>query len=65
MNDIRWGTQLYSMIKTHNSWIILSKLMTANKRDAMAAPEIRERATMRTREAVLATVAGETFVGSE
>ncbi len=48
----------------YNSCIILSKLMTANKRDAMAAPEIKANATIRTSEAVFATVAGERSVGS-
>lgn len=38
--------------------------MTANKRDAMAAPEIKRKATVRTSDAVLATVAGERLVGS-
>jgi hypothetical protein len=38
--------------------------MTANKRDAIAAPEIRRKATVRTSEAVFATVAGERLVGS-
>jgi hypothetical protein len=45
--------------------MILSKLMTANNLDAIAAPEIRERVTMRSSEAVLATVAGARLLGSE
>jgi len=44
--------------------MILSKLMTAKRRDAMAAPEMSERATMRNNEAVFATVAGEMLEGS-
>lgn len=48
----------------YNSCMILSKLMTANRRDAMAAPEIKTKATIRTSEAVFATVVGETPVGS-
>lgn len=47
---------------THNSWIILSKFITANRREAIAVAEMRERATIRSREAVFATVAG-TFEG--
>jgi hypothetical protein len=50
--------------KTHNSWMILSKLMTAKRRDAIAAPEMRERATILKREAVFETVAGERSEGS-
>ena len=50
--------------QTYNSWMILSKLMTAKRRDAMAAPEMSERATMRNNEAVFATVAGEMLEGS-
>jgi hypothetical protein len=37
--------------------MILSKFATANRRDEIAAPEIRRRATMRRREAVLKIVA--------
>ena len=48
---------------THNSWMILSKLTTANKRDAIAAPEMRARATMRSSEDVFATVAGDRLLG--
>ena len=44
--------------------MILSKFMTANSREAMAAPEMRERATMRIRDAVFANVVGDRFVGS-
>ena len=44
--------------------MILSKLTTAKRREAMAAAEMRDRVTMRMRDAVLATVARETFVGS-
>jgi hypothetical protein len=43
--------------------MILSKLMTANKRDAMAAPEINTKARMRTSEAAFVTVVGERLVG--
>jgi hypothetical protein len=43
--------------------MILSKLMTANKREAIAAPEIKVRATMRNNDAVFLTVAGEMSVG--
>ena len=50
---------------TYNSWMILSKLMTANKRDAIAAPEMRARATMRKSEEVFATVAGDRLLGRE
>ena len=39
--------------------------MTANRREAMAAPEMKERATMRRSEAVLVTVSRETFEGNE
>jgi len=38
--------------------------MTANRRDAMAAPEIKTKATIRTKEAVFAKVDGEMSVGS-
>jgi hypothetical protein len=44
--------------------MILSKLMTANRRDAIAAPEMRERATILKSEAVFATVAGKRSEGS-
>jgi hypothetical protein len=37
--------------------MILSKFTTANRRDEMAAPEIRRRATTRRREEVLKIVA--------
>jgi len=50
-------------MKTYNSWMMLSKLTTAKRREAMAAAETRDRVTMRRSEAVLATVAGEMFVG--
>jgi hypothetical protein len=43
--------------------MILSKFMTAKRRDAIAAAEIRERATMRSSEAVFATVAGDKSEG--
>lgn len=39
--------------------------MTAKRRDAMAAPEMKAKATMRKREEVFFTVAGEIFEGSE
>ena len=42
---------------------MLSKFMTAKRREAMAAPEIRERATMRKSEVVFLTVAGERSEG--
>lgn len=45
--------------------MILSKFMTANKRDAIAAPEMRERAIMRSSEDVFATVAGDRLLGRE
>jgi hypothetical protein len=48
----------------YNSWMMLSKLMTAKSRDAIAAPDISESAIMRKSEAVFATVAGEMFLGS-
>ena len=38
--------------------MILSKLMTANRRDEMAAPEMKKSAKMRKREAVFVTVEG-------
>jgi len=44
--------------------MILSKLTTANRREAMAAPEIKARATMRMSDAVFVTVAGATFEGT-
>ena len=50
---------------TYNSWMILSKLMTANKREAIAAPEMRARATMRSSDEVFATVAGDRLLGRE
>jgi hypothetical protein len=43
--------------------MILSKLTTANSRLAIAAPEIKARATMRSRLAVFFTVAGDTSAG--
>lgn len=43
--------------------MILSKFMTANNRDAIAAPEMRERAIMRSSEDVFATVAGDRLLG--
>ena len=45
--------------------MILSKLMTAKRRDAIAAPEIRARAMMRSSEEVLVTVAGDRLFGKE
>lgn len=48
---------------THNSWMILSKLTTANNREAIAAPEMRPRAMMRNSEDVFATVAGDRLLG--
>ena len=44
--------------------MILSKLMTANSREAIAAPDINAKATIRNKEAVFATVAGERSEGS-
>lgn len=41
-----------------------SKLITAKRREAIAAAEIRERVTMRRREAVFLTVSLDRFVGS-
>ena len=43
----------------------LSKLITANNLEAMAAPEIKTRATVRRNEAVFCTVDGDKFDGSE
>ena len=45
--------------------MILSKLMTANNREAIAAPEMRARATMRSSEEVFVTVAGDRLLGRE
>lgn len=39
--------------------------MTAKRRDAIAAPEMKQRATMRRSEAVLVTVSPEIFEGNE
>jgi len=50
----------YKNRNTYNSWIILSKFTTANKREAIAAPEIKARATMRNSDTVFFTAAGET-----
>lgn len=50
---------------THNSWMILSKFTTANRREEMAAAEMRASATIRSKEEVFATVAGEISVGNE
>lgn len=52
------------MSDTHNSCIMLSKFMTANRRDAIAAPEISARDTIRSKDAVFETVAGERSEGS-
>ncbi len=38
-------------------------MTTANNREAIAAPEMRARATMRSREDVFATVAGDRLLG--
>jgi hypothetical protein len=54
----------HSDTATHNSWIILSKLMTENKREEMAAPEMSASATIRSNDEVVFTVAGETSAGS-
>ena len=43
----------------HNSWMILSKLMTANSREAIAAAAMVERVRIRRRDAEFDTVAGE------
>lgn len=43
--------------------MILSKFTTANKREAIAALEIRARAIMRSSDTVFFTVVGETFEG--
>jgi hypothetical protein len=40
---------------------MLSKLATANKREEIAAPEIKARATTRSSDIVFFTIAGETF----
>ena len=45
--------------------MILSKLMTANRREAIAAAEMSARATIRSSEEVFATAAGEMSDGSE
>lgn len=44
--------------------MILSKFITANRREAIAAPEIKAKATIRSSEAVFDTVVGERLVGS-
>jgi hypothetical protein len=44
--------------------MMLSKFMTAKRRDAIAAPEISASAMIRSSEAVFATAAGEIFEGS-
>jgi len=51
------------MLKTYNSWIILSKFMTANKREAIAAPEMSASATMRNNDAVFLNAVGDSSVG--
>jgi hypothetical protein len=43
---------------------MLSKFMTANRREAIAAPEMRARVTIRSKDAVFLTVAGERSEGS-
>ena len=45
--------------------MILSKFMTAKRREAIAAAEMRARATIRSKEEVFATVAGEISDGNE
>jgi hypothetical protein len=45
--------------------MMLSKLTTENRREAIAAAEMRVRATMRRKDAVFATVAGATSDGRE
>jgi uncharacterized membrane protein len=50
---------------THNSWMMLSKFTTANRREAIAAAEMRASATMRNKDAVFATVVGERSAGNE
>ena len=45
--------------------MILSKLTTANNRDAIAAAEMNASETIRNRDEVLVTVSGEIFDGSE
>jgi hypothetical protein len=45
-------------LATHNSWMILSKLITANRREAIAVPAIADRATILMNEAVFFTVDG-------
>ena len=49
---------------THNSCIILSKLTTANRREAIAAPEMSNKAMIRRSDAVLVTVVGDRPEGS-
>jgi hypothetical protein len=43
---------------------MLSKLITANRREAIAAPDMRASAMIRRRDAVLVTVAGDKSEGS-
>jgi hypothetical protein len=50
---------------TYNSWIILSKLITAKSREAIAAPDMSPRATIRNKDAVFVMVEGERLEGSE
>ena len=45
--------------------MILSKLITANNLEAIAAPEMNTRATVRRNEAVFCTVDGARFDGNE
>jgi len=45
--------------------MILSKLITANNLEAIAAPEMKTRATVRRNEAVFCTVDGAKFDGNE
>lgn len=44
---------------TYNSWMILSKLITANRRDAIAAPAIADNVTIRIKDAVFFTASGD------
>ena len=44
---------------TYNSWMILSKLTTAKRREATAAPAIRDSVTIRMSDAAFFTVDGD------
>ena len=46
-------------LNTYNSWMILSKLTTAKRREATAAPAIRDSVTIRMSDAAFFTVDGD------